>query len=84
MTKFNTKETYLAYRSNWKAEYNTLSEDIREQKRYIRSQSTPSGDDYYALRTMKERATEMLEERIDSKVKAHQQYLAAKEELVAA
>ena len=31
-TKFNSRETYLAYRSEWKARYNELSETIREKK----------------------------------------------------
>lgn len=31
-TKFTNKETYLAYRSNWKAEYKQLSQDIRDLK----------------------------------------------------
>ncbi len=29
---FNSKETYLAYRSAWKAEYQQLSQDIRDLK----------------------------------------------------
>lgn len=34
MTKFtfNNKETYLAYRSNWKAEYKELTKQIRNAK----------------------------------------------------
>jgi len=29
---FTTKEEYLAYRSNWKAQYKQLSQDIRDLK----------------------------------------------------
>lgn len=29
---FNSKETYLAYRSEWKAQYNELSQQIRDAK----------------------------------------------------
>jgi hypothetical protein len=31
-TQFTTKEEYLAYRSQWKAEYATLSQTIRDAK----------------------------------------------------
>jgi hypothetical protein len=31
-TSFTNKETYLAYRSAWKAEYKQLSQDIRDLK----------------------------------------------------
>ena len=41
MKKFNNKETYLAYRSEWKAEYEQLSQQIRDfkwlQKEYCRA-----------------------------------------------
>lgn len=33
--KFTTKEEYLQYRKEWKAEYKQLSEDIRETKKEI-------------------------------------------------
>lgn len=54
--KFNNKETYLAYRSAWKAEYAKLSQTIREKrwynKEYQRAQNkarplTSKGDCYY-------------------------------------
>jgi hypothetical protein len=32
MKTFNSKETYLAYRSEWKAKYKQLSQDIRDLK----------------------------------------------------
>lgn len=31
-TKFTTKQEYLTYRSNWKAQYKQLSQDIRDLK----------------------------------------------------
>ena len=43
MTTFNSKETYLAYRSNWKAEYKQLSQTIRDCKfcRWFESLKNP-------------------------------------------
>jgi small-conductance mechanosensitive channel len=76
---FNTKATYLAYRSNWKAQYKQLSANIREQKAYIRSQSTPSSEDYYTLRCMKDKATASIEELKEARAEAQRQYLAAHE-----
>ena len=64
--KFNSKETYLAYRSEWKSEYNTLSQTIRDNKHTWT---------HYRL---KKQATAMLEELHLSKAEAQRQYLAAK------
>lgn len=50
MTKFNSKETYLAYRSEWKANYKQLSQQIRDFKfaRWYQTlgekRQTPEGD----------------------------------------
>jgi hypothetical protein len=83
--KFTNKETYLAYRSNWKSEYNELSKQIRA----LRTETRESGhqitsSEFYELYKLREKATAMLEERKASKVEAQRQYLAAKGELVAA
>ena len=48
--KFSTKEEYLVYRSEWKAEYKTLSQQIRDFKfaRWYQtlgeSRKSPEGD----------------------------------------
>ena len=65
-TKFTNKEEYLAYRSAWKADYEKLSNEIREWKHTYR---------YNGLR---DKATAALEERKWSKVEANRQYLEAK------
>ena len=42
-TQFNSKETYLAYRSNWKATYKQLSHDIRLLRYAHNAIQRPSG-----------------------------------------
>lgn len=77
--KFNTKKEYLAYRSEWKAEYKKLSQQIREFKAEVRGVSCRNITWQEALRLwkMKKKATEMLIERKESKIEAQRQYLAA-------
>ena len=85
MEKFNNKETYLMYCSNWKSEYKQLSQTLREQKQDIRNTSMPSFTQYWNLRCNKKKATAMLEELKEAKKEAQRQYLASKEkELVMA
>ena len=82
--KFNNKETYLDYRSNWKAEYNTLSNEIRELKKQTRESCHHiTWSEYLALKRLKDKATAMLEERKASKIEAQRQYLASKELVMA-
>ncbi len=76
---FNTKAEYLAWRTQWKANYAALSETIRQHK-------TDRKDKDSAIRSMaqgqhhvcRRRATQMLEERKASKEQAQRLYLAAK------
>ena len=82
--KFNSKETYLAYRSEWKASYKALSKEIREERQQIRSQRGIESSQYYYLKGLKEKAIAMLEERHWSKEEAQRQYLAAKATLATA
>lgn len=76
--QFNSKETYLAYRSEWKAEYKRLSKEIREERIQIRSQRGIESIQYWYLKGLREQATAMLEERKASKVEAQRQYLQAR------
>lgn len=59
----NSRETYLAFRAAWKAEYKLLSVEIRELKlrikRHMRN-SIPSGSEQNALRSASAKATDML------------------------
>ncbi len=83
--KFTNKETYLAYRSNWKTEYNTLSKQIHTLKANVRESGHQiTWQEFRDLYNLKAKATAMLEERKASKVEAQRQYLAAKGELVVA
>lgn len=87
MTKFNSKETYLAYRSEWKANYKTLSQEIRELRNEIKVTQRAkgyAGSMQYTLLKLRAKATAMIEERKASKAEAQRQYLAIKGELVMA
>jgi len=85
MTKFNNKETYLVYRSEWKANYTQLTKEIRALKAEIRQPNCNiTWVDARSLRDYKATATAMIEERKASKVESQRQYLEAKAALVAA
>ena len=85
---FNSKETYLAYRSNWRTNYKALSQDIRTIKADIKETQRAkgyAGAIQYELLKMRAKATAMIEELKIAKVEAQQQYLATHvEELVTA
>jgi hypothetical protein len=66
---FTSKETYLAWRAEWRAKYAELSKTIRQ----CRIDHDRSGREFYRTR-----AREMMEVRKESKVEAQRQYLAAK------
>lgn len=98
--KFNSKEEYLAYRSEWKAEYKQLSKDIRDIKfarnfpvarrfdiganvrRYWeiekRLLDNPNTSAEWKLIDLRTKAYWMLEELKSAKIRAQEQYLAAK------
>ena len=85
---FTNKETYMAYRSNWKATYKNLSQEIRTLKADISETQRAkgyAGSMQYRLLKLRNEATAMIEERKASKVEAQRQYLAIhNEELVTA
>ncbi len=85
---FNSKETYLAYRSEWKANYKALSQQIRETKVDIKETQRAkgyAGSMQYELLKLRKKSTAMLEELKLAKQEAQRQYLAAHEkELVLA
>lgn len=66
---FTNKETYLAWRAEWRAKYADLSQTIRQ----CRIDHDRSGREFYRVR-----AREMMEVRKESKIEAQRQYLAAK------
>jgi len=78
-TKFTNKEEYLAYRSNWKAEYKQLSKDIRTLKAEMRESGHQiTWSEFSQLKKLKTNATEMLDALKQAKVEAQKQYLASK------
>ena len=64
--KFTSKETYLAYRSEWKVKYKAISNEIRIYKHSWKHNA------------LKAKATAALEELKEAKQEAQRQYLAAK------
>lgn len=81
MTRFDTKDEYLAWRSAWKVDYATLTQEIRQAKRghKLPEDVTPyfDGNPRCALH-LKNIAYLMLLQRAYAKQKAQAQYQAAK------
>lgn len=77
---FTSKETYLAYRAQWKAIYKALSADIRSKKRqYKNAQRDGDGLGWKILselRRAQQQAREMLEQLAEAKIEAQRQWLA--------
>lgn len=81
---FNSKETYLAYRSKWKAQYKELSQQIRETKHDIKEAMRAkeyAGRMQYSLLKMRAQATAMLEELKLAKLEAQRQYRESRADL---
>jgi len=80
---FNSRETYIAFRSEWKAEYKQVSTDIREDKNAIKNSQREAGHTapqiYWRLGRSRRRANEMLELLTVAKKKAQEQHLEQKE-----
>lgn len=83
---FTNKEEYLAYRSNWKAEYKELSKTIRELKDEIREtqkNKINAGRMQYDLIKKRKAARFMMDDLKFSKMEAQRQYLEQKQSLQA-
>jgi len=81
---FNTREEYLVWATEWKAEYKELSTKIREAKHaYKAAQRSDIYNDIQSTRValgrLKYEANQMIELRGRSKFEAQRQYLAQKE-----
>ena len=85
---FNSKETYLAYRSTWRANYKALSQQIRELSNDIKvtqREKGYAGAMQYQKLKLRAQATAAIEEMKGARAEAQRQYLAAhSEELVLA
>ena len=88
---FTTKAEYIAWRTEWRANYAALSIQIREWKTKRKGKIAPlasSAKTYYCASEqslaqcqcwiLRKKAQQMLEDRKQSKVQAQSQYLAAK------
>lgn len=77
---FTNKETYIAWRTAWKALYAQITKDIQQLKRDRRDggpETRATAQWELALR-YRPKARELLELRKQSKEEAQRQYLAAK------
>jgi hypothetical protein len=82
-TTFNSRETYLAYRADWKASYNDLSQEIRGLKR-ICKKGGDTASEQSRLHYLSKEATAKLEELKEAKLEAGRQWAASREARVAA
>ena len=80
MFTFTNREEYLAQVAAWKEEYKELSKQIRAVKLEIKKESREMGYTYlwYDLRSAKDIARSMINERHASKVQAARQYQESK------
>jgi len=77
---FNSKDSYLAWRGQWKAEYRGLSQSIRQVKIAIREKMRArewAGGEQWKLSQLRAEATARLELLKEAKAEAQRQYLAA-------
>lgn len=86
---FQDRETYLAWRARWKADYKALSAQITEIKRQLRRDNAGLSSEQMASLQSKHHylalnATLMLSDLADAKVEAARQYTARREEAHAA
>jgi hypothetical protein len=80
---FTNRETYIAWRAEWRAQYKNLSAQIRTKKVELKTAFQANNyDAAYKLQRqipmLRDMATSMLETRKESKELAAAQYLAAK------
>ena len=75
---FNSRETYLAFRSEWKKEYLQLSNEIRELKARWTAEikSGIGGSTIYSLLQRRKRAATMMQTLEEAKVEAAHQWAA--------
>lgn len=70
---FNSRETYLAYAADWKKRYAELSQLQRDEKKQLKQKMRERLSTYSLHNSILNRkltATQMLEERVQSKIDA--------------
>jgi hypothetical protein len=75
---FNSRETYLAFRNEWKKEYLQLSNEIRELKARLTAEIKRGkiGSTIYSLLQRRRRAATMMQTLEEAKVEAARQWAA--------
>ena len=81
---FNTRETYIAWRAEWRTEYATTSQQIREARNTIKNAQRENKwagmwNHYSTLARSQRTARELLALREASKIEAGKQFAAQKE-----
>lgn len=75
---FNSRETYIAYRADWRARYKALTQLIRQNKRdQVANRGNDNSSNQSALHYLRVRANYMMVELRDAKEFKNQQLAAA-------
>ena len=73
---FTTKAQYLVWRTTWKENYAALTQEIRKAKIQRKDKDAlMRGGAQYTCWRLRQQATEMLEQRKQSKIEAQRQYV---------
>ena len=78
---FNSRETYLAFRTAWKKEYKELTLEIRKLKStWVEEiKSGRGGSTIYAIIRKRKEATNMMQLLADAKLESARQWTAARQ-----
>ena len=82
---FNSRETYLAFRNEWRQEYQELSQTIRELKAQHREELASGRGSYkhYDIIRKRREANAMMQLLEEAKLESARQWAAAREGVVA-
>jgi hypothetical protein len=84
---FTNKETYIAWRAEWRADYAELTTKIRSLRREMNEafrDNRPAANAQFQLRMARYKANEMMELRAEAKTRAAEQYAASRQSQAAA
>lgn len=82
---FNDRDTYLAFRAEWRQEYNELTQEIRKLKATWAEEirSGRGGYTHYAVFRKRREASAMMQLLEEAKLESARQWAAAREGVVA-
>lgn len=83
---FNSRETYIAWRADWRNRYNQMCKDIRQAKHNIANANRAGNLNYthlYARNQLHRNFIELFVELDHCRQEAQRQYLASKNAIIA-